>query len=114
MLLLLVLLASVAPIAAQDQATMNRQAEDDYKKADAALNRTYKKVIAQVDAATKNKLVNAQLLWIKFRDAEAKAYAAQVEGGSMYPLLYFGSLTGTTKARTKQLEEWLISGPGGP
>ncbi|MBM3464243.1 MAG: DUF1311 domain-containing protein [Armatimonadetes bacterium] len=105
-LLLFVLLAG--PALAQDQTTMNRQAEDDFKKADTALNQTYKKVIAALNGPTKSKLVTAQFLWIKFRDAEAKAYASQAEGGTMYPLLYFGSMSSSTRARTQQLKNWLI------
>lgn len=103
------LLGAPTVAGAQSQQEMNQQADADYRKADAELNAVYQKLIQKVPPEVKESLIDAQLAWIKFRDAEAKARAAEVEGGSLYPLLYAGSLAETTRVRTRQLQEWLDS-----
>lgn len=90
---------------AQDQQTMNRQAADDFKKADARLNVVYKKLTAAItDPKEKQLLVDAELAWIKHRDLNAKMCAYPNTGGSIYPLIYFGAMTRVTKQRTAELE----------
>jgi uncharacterized protein YecT (DUF1311 family) len=89
---------------AQDQSTMNQCAEDDYKVSDAALNRAYQKQMKALDAPSLALLKTAQRAWIAFRDGECKYQAAENEGGSIYPLVYFGCLNRLTKDRTKQIE----------
>lgn len=106
---LLLLGAPTGAAFAQTQQEMNQQADAEFQKADKALNAVYQKLIKKVTPEVKERLIDAQLAWIKFRDAEAKARAAEVEGGSMYPLLYSGSLAETTRVRTQQLQEWLDS-----
>lgn len=97
------------PMAAQSQSEMNRQAEQDFKAADAELNRVWAELKPRLPVHLRDKLVDSQLKWIQFRDAEAEARAAEVEGGSLRPLVYFGSLTETTRLRTQQLRSWLES-----
>lgn len=105
----LLLLGAPTAAPAQTQQEMNQQADADFRQADKELNAVYNKLIKKVPPEVKERLIDAQLAWIKFRDAEAKARAAEVEGGSMYPLLYSGSLASTTRQRTKELQEWLDS-----
>ena len=85
---------------------MNRQAQEAWRKADSELNRVYQALLPRLSAPVREKLVEAQLAWIKFRDAEARARAWECEGGSLYPLLYYSSLERTTRERTRELEEW--------
>jgi len=108
-------LACSVPAQSQTQHQMNREAEEGYRRADLELNRVYRALLPRLPAAVREKLVDAQLAWIKFRDAEAEAHAWEFEGGSMYPFLYFASLEHTTKERTQDLRAWLESlSPGGP
>jgi uncharacterized protein YecT (DUF1311 family) len=81
------------------QNDLNICAEDDYKAADKALNDAWN----GLDGAAKTKLRPEQRGWIAARDAKCKSVAAEAEGGSMYPLLYFGCMAERTKARTRQL-----------
>ena len=90
---------------AMTQTDMNICADKDYRKADAELNRTYKKTMTGLDAHSRDLLKAAQREWIKFRDAECTYQSAQNEGGSIYPMVYAGCLTTLTQARTKQLNE---------
>jgi len=105
--LLLLLLILCAPALAQNQQELNAQAQSDFIKADAELNRVYKLLMKRAGGSTKDQLIAAQLAWIKFRDADAKARASENEGGSIYPMIYSGSRARTTRARTAELKEWL-------
>ena len=106
-LCLLPFFVGVRPAAAQNQHEMNQQAHKDFLKADAELNRVYQRLVAKLDDTSKKKLVDAQLKWIKFRDADAEARAATNQGGTIYPTVYNGVLAQTTKLRTGQLKQWL-------
>lgn len=105
-------LAAAPQRVAQDQQTMNRQAERDYRQADVALNRVYKKLLSGLPADRRKLLVAAQQSWIRFRGANALLWASENEGGSIYPLVYNGALARMTRARTKELQE-IMGGPEG-
>jgi len=90
---------------AQDQHTMNRQAEANFEKADAELNKTYRRFLADLkDPEAQAKLKAAQRAWIAFRDAQAEFEADQdARGGSMYPMLFYANCADLTRERIKQL-----------
>ena len=91
-------------LSAQNQHEMNQQAAADFEKADAQLNRVYKKVLAEMDAEAQAKLKTAQRAWIVFRDAEAEYEADQeARGGSMYPMCFSVYSADLTRQRIKQL-----------
>lgn len=92
---------------AQTQQEMNRQAAADFAKADRELNVVYKQLMGELSQqAEKDKLIAAEQLWIKLRDADAAARAQEFEGGSIYPMIYDGSRTASTLERTRWLREW--------
>ncbi|MEA3213692.1 MAG: hypothetical protein QOE70_6749 [Chthoniobacter sp.] len=110
LLSLLVLAALVLPIShayAQSQAEMNQEAYADFKNQDVALNKVYQQVLAKLDDEGQAKLKTAQRAWVAFRDAQAELAADLMRGGSAAPLLRAGSLAETTRARTRQLKEYL-------
>lgn len=86
------------------QHEMNRCAQEEYKKADAALNRAYQQAMAKLSPEHKSKLKTAQLAWIKFRDAHCDCEAFTFDGGSMEPLIKFTCLDSVTKQRTQQIK----------
>jgi len=106
-LLLLLMLAALPPLAhAQSQNEMNQQAAADYEKADAELNRVYKKLMTTLDKDGQAKLKTAQRAWLAYRDVQAEFDADnQARGGSMYGLIYYTALEQFTKDRIKQLKE---------
>jgi uncharacterized protein YecT (DUF1311 family) len=111
LLLVLGLVLGVSlPASAQDQQTMNRQAEADAAAADKELNAVYKKVLAGLDDEGKALLKTSQRAWIAYRDAEAKFAADEMRGGSAAPLLYSGALASLTKERVKRLRQSLDEG----
>jgi uncharacterized protein YecT (DUF1311 family) len=95
------------PDSAQTQLEINQWAGLEYKDADDQLNRVWKKLTPKLGAAEKKALTDAQLIWIKFRDANAEAAAAAYEGGSIAPYIYTQSRTESTRMRTFQLKQRL-------
>ncbi len=95
----------------QTQLEMNTEAANDYKKADAALNSVYKKVMKKYasDTAFLKNLKAAQRLWIQFRDAELKMKypATPSEYGSVLPMCQSIYLIDLTNTRTATLQIWL-------
>lgn len=98
---------------AQSQASMNEDAQSDYKKADKELNAVYSKILSEYksDAKFVAKLKASQNLWIKFRDAELEMKYPETDKslsyGSVYPMCANYYLSQLTEARTKTLKEWL-------
>ncbi|MBK5528478.1 DUF1311 domain-containing protein [Pseudomonas sp. TH06] len=94
---------------ANDQATMNQCAGQDYKAADNELNAVYKQIKQRLqgNAEGTKLLVDAQRAWIGFRDAECTFSSSGVSGGSVYPLIYSSCLTGVTKVRVETLKQYL-------
>lgn len=87
-----------------NQQEMDACAVRDYKAADKVLNATYKQVMSALPFAKQKDLRRDQRVWLKERDPNCKAEAKLSEGGSIWPLEYFGCLQTVTEERIKQLE----------
>ena len=107
LLSLFFLVFTVSAAIAQTQLEMNEKASLDYKKADAELNKTYKKLVSLLDKNEKALLIQAQKDWIKYRDSHCKFEADPYTGGSIKPLIWLTCLEEITKERTKHLKESL-------
>ncbi|MFK0735156.1 MAG: lysozyme inhibitor LprI family protein [Gloeotrichia echinulata HAB0833] len=57
---------------AQTQLEINQCALFSYQNADKKLNRVYQQFLPKLDKYRKQKLINAQQTWIKFRDASCE------------------------------------------
>lgn len=132
---LLVLLASLVVLDAHaapalnckdpmSNAEMKMCAEQDWKKADAALNVAYDKALASARETYRSTrtmpgqqnmpdsevmLRDAQRAWVAFRDANCKYQYQVYWGGSHAGLAYLLCMADTTKARLKELRQL----PGG-
>jgi uncharacterized protein YecT (DUF1311 family) len=119
-------LAAAAPTAAEDnidcsnaiaQAEMNICAEQDFEAADAELNAVWKdarKAAKEMDADLSDELkgadkalLAAQRAWIGYRDAQCELEGFQARGGTMEPQLVATCKAYTTRARTKELKEFI-------
>lgn len=101
------------------QSAMNICAGRDYRRADAALNRAYDKVAAEMkrlDADTQfddgrptyfQTLLTAQRAWLVYRDTHCRSEGYLARGGSMEPMLVSGCKAQLTKERTQKLRELL-------
>ncbi|MGR9088473.1 MAG: lysozyme inhibitor LprI family protein [Gammaproteobacteria bacterium] len=95
------------------QLEINQCADAGYKEADAALNRTYKRImeIYQEDKVFIEKLKKAQLAWIKLRDADFDLKFPHADEprfyGSVLPMCATGYKEQLTLQRIAFLEQWL-------
>ncbi|MGB7440160.1 MAG: lysozyme inhibitor LprI family protein [Coleofasciculaceae cyanobacterium] len=93
---------------AQTQAQINTCAGLQANKADEQLNQVYRQLRAKIkDSPQEQRLINAQLAWIKFRDADCDYAKGQYEGGSIVPTIYASCLSRLTEQRTKELADYL-------
>jgi uncharacterized protein YecT (DUF1311 family) len=90
-----------------NQSQINECAYRFYQNEDKKLNQAYKKLLPKLSASRKQKLINAQQAWIKFRDTSCDFERSEVEGGSMSPTVYYGCMESLTKQRTKELNDYL-------
>ena len=88
---------------ANSQAEMNICAGKEYKAADATLNRVYQQLVAMLESAEKDQLKEAQIAWIKYRDANCDFVGDQYKGGSIRPMIYGLCLADVTRNRTAEL-----------
>ena len=87
------------------QHELNRCAARARDRADAELNKVYRELMKDTSGAERVKLRDAQLAWIKFRDAHCDYKSVGNMGGSIYPMVYSFCLAGVTNERVKQLRE---------
>lgn len=107
-LLLFLCLAAAPMLHAQSQHEMNREAREDFAKADAELNKIYKKLLTEFDDTAREKFKATQRAWVVLRDAEAAFEAdAEARGGSMEPMIYSGTQARLTRERVAYLKKLL-------
>jgi len=97
---------------AQTQAELNQEAREGYEAADKELNNVYQKIKKKYadDPVFLTELKNAQLAWIKSRDADVKMMFPDREVGyygSMLPMCMSGYMAQLTRERTEKLKLWL-------
>ena len=83
---------------------MNETAYASYKKADAELNKVYKKLMAILSQNEKTLLIQAEKDWVKFRDSHCEFEASQYEGGTIQPLIYSTCLEELTRKRIAEIK----------
>ena len=91
----------------QTTADMTNCADREYRAADKKLNQVYQQLQSKLTANQKQRITNAQLAWIKFRDASCDYERGQFEGGTMASPVGIHCLAEMTAKRTKELEKYL-------
>lgn len=89
---------------AQSQGEMNMCWGNQYKAADARLNAVYREFLSKLSQEETAQLKNAQLAWLKYRDANCEFVADQFKGGSMRPMIAAICLTDVTDNRANELK----------
>lgn len=93
---------------AQTTVEMRDCAGKEYEAADAELNKVYRQLMSKLDdEGHKMALKEAQLAWIKYRDANCDFESYLNRGGTIYPIVNAGCRTGMTVNRTRELQEML-------
>ena len=85
------------------QQELNACAFQEYENDDKLLNERYKKVMQSLSKMKQDQLRQEQRLWLKMRDRLCKQEAKENEGGSIWPLMFYGCLSSSTKQRTEAL-----------
>jgi uncharacterized protein YecT (DUF1311 family) len=97
--------ASAADCDSGKTADLNACAAADLKKADGDLNSAYNQYRRRLEPEQKEQLKDAQMAWIKFRDAACVFESSGVKGGSAYQMVYTACLAGKTRTRLKDIQE---------
>ena len=87
-----------------NQLELTQCADRELAKSDAALNQTYRKLVADLDDEHRPILQKAQRAWIVFRDAECALQASVALGGSMSGMLASECRAGMSDVRVKELK----------
>src|SRR5215212_7937624 len=87
------------------QAEASACAREEYKAADAELNKVYGRLAGVLDAEDKASLKESELAWIKYRDSTCAFESSQYKGGTMRPMIESFCLARVTKARTAELRD---------
>lgn len=82
---------------------MNQTTNQDFRTADAELNKVYKQLIKLLDEQEKQLLIKAQKDWLKFRDSHCEFEVNEFEGGSIQPLIHATCLAERTRNRIEDL-----------
>lgn len=91
----------------QTQVEINICAQLAHQNADKKLNQVYKQLLPTLSKSRQQKLIAAQLAWIKFRDTSCEFERSAFQGGSIASAIYYACLEETTKQRTQQLQDYL-------
>lgn len=116
-MLLLTICSAVA--LAQTQAAMNKEACDQYTKADGELNVIYQQALREHkdNALFLRKMRTAQRAWTAYRDAHLAALFpaadTRCDYGSVYPSCRCTALAEVTRKRTEELRRWADGVPDG-
>lgn len=97
---------------ANTQTESNECYDAQYKKNDRLLNQSYKRVLKIATPEQQDLLRQAQLAWIKVRDADCKFVSSGSEGGSVGPMIHSICLSDRTKERTAFLESLTLCEEG--
>lgn len=89
------------------QADMNDAAHQKYLIWDGTLNQLWSDLKDLLSEGEMRQLTNEELAWIQEKEAAALEAAAEYEGGSIYPTIYYSTLSNLTKQRVYELLEYL-------
>ncbi len=88
---------------AADQTSMNIAASTKYEMWDSILNRIWQQLMNRLGEEEKRLLTNEELAWIKDKEQAMADAGKEVEGGTLYPTVYYGTAAAWTKERVQVL-----------
>jgi uncharacterized protein YecT (DUF1311 family) len=91
----------------QTTVEMNICASREYQVADKKLNSAYQALRSRLDGQQQKRITDAQLAWIKFRDATCAYERGEFQGGTAAGPTGTSCLARVTQQRTKELEGYL-------
>lgn len=92
----------------QTQAAINTCASSSAEAADQKLNQVYQQLKSVLKGSQREKLlIDAELMWVRFRDTNCAFERSSYQGGSIAPSIYYSCIEQMTKQRTEQLKNYL-------
>ncbi len=91
----------------QTTVEINICASREYQAADKKLNSAYQALRSRLDRQQQKRITDAQLAWIKFRDATCAYEGGVFQGGTAAGPIGTSCLARITQQRTKELEGYL-------
>ncbi len=92
-----------------DQVTMNQLAYEEYELWDTLLNDIWDYMKETLDVETMAKLTEQEKAWVQDKEQQAKEAGAEMEGGSMQPMLEYGKAASLTRERVEYLMERYVN-----
>ena len=89
-----------------NQNQLNACAVRDFRASDSKLNIRYRVVMESLSADRRVALRQEQREWLRQRDPRCKSQAKGSEGGSLWPLEFYGCLDRLTTDRVKAINGW--------
>lgn len=92
------------------QAEANACSRREYEKADAEMNKVYDQLMSELSGGSgkdQQKLKQAQLLWLQYREANCESEASIYEGGTIRPAIYNLCLASMTRERAMRMKAFL-------
>jgi uncharacterized protein YecT (DUF1311 family) len=99
--------AAVSPVQTVSSEDEALRWVEEYKGADAEMNKAYQTLLSSRDSDGAQKLRAAQRAWVVFRDAEAESVREDWNGGRGQNAAVNSALTTLTRNRTRELMERL-------
>jgi uncharacterized protein YecT (DUF1311 family) len=93
--------------AVQTNYDLDQVAGKRFMAADRQLNQVYQRLLPKLGAPARGKLANAQIHWIKFRDAWADLRADAYRGGTAAKIAYTDTRAEVTRQRTQDFVDVL-------
>ena len=94
--------------AAATQLDLNQCYGEQFKNADAHLNKIYSSLVKQLQSVKNEtavqKLQAAEKAWIRYRDLHCEAARFEFEGGSMSPMVWAQCMAVTTQHRIEEIK----------
>jgi len=91
----------------QTTSEINQCASQEVQAADRKLNQVYQQLKPKLRRNQQQRITNAQLAWIKFRDEACNYEKGQFEGGTLASSTYSYCIARVTRQRLSDLEEYL-------
>lgn len=104
--------SAAAACTGTSQGDLNTCADADLKRADAAMNAAYSKLMKRIGPKAQAGLKDAQRAWLPYRDRTCDLEALGTEGGSSQSMVRAGCLASVTEERTKRLTGYLACQEG--
>ena len=95
-----------------DQVTLNQTANDEYTMWDTLLNKIWTYLGEQLSEEEMTALTEEQHKWIVDKEASVKEATADFEGGSMKPMIQYGTAASITQKRVAYLVETYLRKSG--